>query len=41
MTTPRRDAVVFATGAREVFSRPVTTRNWNTIERIVRKHDAD
>jgi uncharacterized protein (DUF1697 family) len=62
MTTPRRDAMVFAAGAREVFSvtrqvdgrpgnpvrlieralgRPVTTRNWNTIERIVRKHDSD
>jgi uncharacterized protein (DUF1697 family) len=60
MTTPRGDAVVFAIGARAVFSvtrqidgrpgnpvrlieralgRPVTTRNWNTVERIVRKHD--
>ena len=61
MSTSRRDAVVFAARAREVFSvtrridgrpgnpvrlieralgRPVTTRNWNTIEHIVRKHES-
>jgi uncharacterized protein (DUF1697 family) len=60
MSTPNGDAIVFATGGRELFSvtqrrngragnpvrmieralgRPVTTRNWNTIERIVRGHD--